>query len=207
MHAVLDDVRHSVRALRNAPRFTFVVASVLALGIGATTSIFSVLSAVLLRPVPFPDGHRVVSLALNYGDYVSPNLTSAKLLYWQERTRSFAAMASWQSFLGRVGEAGDVTGARGLRVTAGFFNVLGLPPRVGRVFAEEEYRPGGPGSLWCLPTSGASTSAIRSMCPGASRSGWRKCGTRSSLKATRSDRVSTSADWATCTDTPPSKGL
>ena len=143
MHAMLDDVRHSVRALRKAPRFTFVVASVLALGIGATTSIFSVLNAVLLRPLPFPDGHRVVSLAWNYGDYVSPNLTSAKFLYWEERTRSFAAVASWQPFLGRVGEVGDVTGAQGLRVTTGFFSVLGMPPAVGRVFAEEEYRPGG----------------------------------------------------------------
>ena len=144
MHAILEDVRDSVRALRKAPRFTFVVAFVLALGIGATTSIFSVLSAVLLRPVPFPDGHRVVSLAWNYGDYVSPSLTSARFSYWQERTRSFAAIASWQPFLGRVGEVGDVTGAHGLRVTTGFFSVLGTPPTVGRVFTDEEYRPGGP---------------------------------------------------------------
>ena len=144
MRAVLDDIRHSVGALRKAPRFTFVVASVLALGIGATTSIFSVLSAVLLRPVPFPDGHRVMSLAWNYGEYVSPSLTSARFLYWEERTRSFAAIASWQSFHGRVGEVGNVTGAQGLRVTAGFFSVLGTPPAVGRVFAEEEHRPGGP---------------------------------------------------------------
>ena len=139
----LDDVGHSVTALRRTPRFAVVVVSVLALGIGATVAIFSVLSAVLLRPVPFPDGHRVVSLAWNYGDYVSPDLSSAKFSYWREHSRSFEAMASWQPFLGRVGEVGDITGARGLRVTRGFFRVLGMPPTVGRDFTEDEYRAGG----------------------------------------------------------------
>ena len=144
MNAILEDVRDSVRALRRAPAFTVVVASVLALGIGATTAIFSVLSAVLLRPLPFPDGHRVVNLAWNHGDYVSPSLTSARFSYWQERTRSFAAFAGWRPFFGRVGEVGEITGAQGLRVTADFFGVLGLSPRVGRAFAEDEYRTGGP---------------------------------------------------------------
>ena len=130
-------------ALRRSPRFAAVVVSVLALGIGATIAIFSVLSAVLLRPVPFPDGQRVVNLAWNYGDYVSPDLTSAKFSYWQQHTRSFAAIASWQPFFGRVGEVGDITGAQGLRVTGGFFHVLGMPPTVGRAFAEDEYRSGG----------------------------------------------------------------
>ena len=130
-------------ALRRSPRFAAVVVSVLALGIGATIAIFSVLSAVLLRPVPFPDGQRVVNLAWNYGDYVSPDLTSAKFSYWQQHTRSFAAIASWQPFFGRVGEVGDITGAQGLRVTGGFFHVLGMPPTVGRAFAEDESRSGG----------------------------------------------------------------
>ena len=144
VYAILEDVRHSVRALRRAPGFVVVVVSVLALGIGATSAIFSVLSSVVLRPVPFPDGDRVVNLAWNYGDYVQPSLTSAKVSYWQERTRSFAAFASWQPFFGRVGEVGEVTGAQGLRVTAGFFGVVGMSPTVGRAFAEDEYRPGGP---------------------------------------------------------------
>ena len=140
---LLEDVAHAMTALRRSPRFAAVVVSVLALGIGATIAIFSVLSAVLLRPVPFPDGQRVVNLAWNYGDYVSPDLTSAKFSYWQQHTRSFAAIASWQPFFGRVGEVGDITGAQGLRVTGGFFHVLGMPPTVGRAFAEDEYRSGG----------------------------------------------------------------
>jgi predicted permease len=53
-------------------------------------------------------------------------------------------MASWQQFVGRVGEVGEVTGAQGLRITADFFSVLGTPPMVGRAFAEEQYRPGAP---------------------------------------------------------------
>ena len=149
----LDDVGHALRALRRTPAFAVVAVSVLALGIGATIAIFSVLSASLLRPVPFPDGHRVVSLAWNYGDHVFPSLTSAKYSYWREHTRSFAAVASWQAFFGRVGEVGgtplgvgevgEITGAQGLRVTDGFFRVVGMPPAVGRAFAEDEYRPGG----------------------------------------------------------------
>ena len=139
----LDDVGHALRALRRTPAFAVVAVSVLALGVGATIAIFSVLSASLLRPVPFPDGHRVVSLAWNYGDHVFPSLTSAKYSYWREHTRSFAAVASWQAFFGRVGEVGEITGAQGLRVTDGFFRVVGMPPAVGRAFAEDEYRPGG----------------------------------------------------------------
>ena len=98
----------------------------------------------MLRPVPFPDGHRVVNLAWNYGTYVSPYLTAARFSYWQERTRSLGTFASWQSFFGRVGEVGEITGAQGLRVTAGFFGVVGMSPTVGRAFAADEYRPGGP---------------------------------------------------------------
>ncbi|MDE2881956.1 MAG: ABC transporter permease [Acidobacteriota bacterium] len=139
----LDDVGHALRALRRTPAFATVAVSVLALGIGATIAIFSVLSASLLRPVPFPDGHRVVSLAWNYGDHVFPSLTSAKFSYWREHTRSFAAIASWQAFFGRVGEVGEITGAQGLRVTDGFFRVVGMPPAVGRAFTEDEYQPGG----------------------------------------------------------------
>lgn len=139
----LDDVGHALRALRRTPAFAVVAVSVLALGIGATIAIFSVLSAALLRPVPFPDGHRVMSLAWNYGDHVLPSLTSAQFSYWDEHTRSFAAVASWQSFFGRVGDVGEITGAQGLRVTDGFFRVVGMPPAAGRAFTEDEYRPGG----------------------------------------------------------------
>ncbi|MCY3704794.1 MAG: ABC transporter permease [Gammaproteobacteria bacterium] len=144
MYEILDDVRYSLRSLRRTPGFTVVAALVLALGIGATSAIFSVLSAVVLRPVPFPDGQRVVNLAWNYGAYVSPYLTAARFSYWQERTRSLGTFASWQSFFGRVGEVGEITGAQGLRVTAGFFGVVGMSPTVGRAFAADEYRPGGP---------------------------------------------------------------
>lgn len=139
----LDDVGHALRALWRTPAFATVAVTVLALGIGATIAIFSVLSASMLRPVPFPEGHRVVSLAWNYGDHVFPSLTSAKFSYWREHTRSVAAIASWQSFFGRVGEIGEITGARGLRVTEGFFRVVGLQPALGRAFAEDEYRSGG----------------------------------------------------------------
>ena len=138
----LDDVRHALRALRRTPGFTVVVVSILALGIGATIAIFSVLSALLLQPVPFPDGDRVVSLAWNDGDRVLPNLSSARFSFWQEHSRSFAAFASWQPFFGLVGEVGDISGAQGLRVTAGFFGVVGTTPAVGRAFAADEYRPG-----------------------------------------------------------------
>ena len=140
---LLEDVRHSLKALGRNPAFAFVAVAVLALGIGATIAIFSVLSAMLLRPVPFPDGQRIVSLAWNHGDTVSPSLSSAKFAYWREHTSSFAAIGSWRPFFGRVGEDGEITGAQGLRVTDGFFHVLGVRTTVGRAFSEEEHRSGG----------------------------------------------------------------
>ena len=139
----LDDVAHALRGLRRSPGFAVAVVSVLALGIGATVAIFSVLSAAVLRPVHFPDGHRVVSLAWHDGHYAFPGLTPAKFAYWREHARSFGAMASWQPFFGRVGEIGAITGAHGLRVTDGFFRVVGMSATVGRTFAEDEYRSGG----------------------------------------------------------------
>ena len=129
--ALLADAHHAVRALCRNPGFALVAVATLALGIGATIAIFSVLSAMLLRPVPFPDGHRVVSLAWNHGDYVSPSLSSAKFAYWREHTRSFAAIGSWRPFFGRVGEAGEITGAQGLRVTDGFLPRPRHPARRG----------------------------------------------------------------------------
>src|SRR6476646_9312455 len=94
----IRDVRHALRALRSSPGFTAVALALLALGIGANTAIFSVVSAVLLRPLPFPEPNRVVLLwedmtaiggparvEASPGDYVS----------WSERSRSFTGVAGF----------------------------------------------------------------------------------------------------------------
>ncbi|MBX3278008.1 MAG: ABC transporter permease [Acidobacteria bacterium] len=139
-----QDVRYGVRMLIRQPGFTLIAVLTLALGIGATTAIFSVVNAVLLRPLPFRDSERLVTLWENNikdgieRDDVSP----ANFLDWRERSRSFEEMAfanPWSL---------DYTGGtepetwRTARVSHGFFDLLGAQPLVGRIFLAEEYQEG-----------------------------------------------------------------
>ena len=139
-----QDVRYVIRSLRKAPGFAVVVVLTLALGVGANAAVFSVLDTVLLRPLPFPEADRTVNLAWDAGDYLQSGLSPAQFHFWRERARSLDGMATWQSFLARVGEGGQISGVRALRVSHDFFEVLGYTPTLGRDFTTSEYEPDGP---------------------------------------------------------------
>jgi len=122
-----------------------VAALTLALGIGANTTIFSVINATLLRPIPFPDSDRLVVVWATYGKGPDNwNIVSAPN-YWdfQRRSHSFAGMAIFDS-AGRVynlsssGTKQEPEQVSGLRVSANFFSVLGVQPYLGRAFLPEE---------------------------------------------------------------------
>ncbi|RPI20082.1 MAG: ABC transporter permease [Acidobacteria bacterium] len=140
MDTLRQDVRYAIRMLGQAPGFTAVAVLTLALGIGANTAIFSVLHAVLLEPLPFPEPERLVMIWNSYAGKPAHNsppdyfdrLHSSKLL---ERIAAFRP-ASFN--LTGQGEPERLEGAR---VTASFFSVLGQAPVQGRVFLEEEDRP------------------------------------------------------------------
>jgi putative ABC transport system permease protein len=138
MQNFLHDVRFGLRLLRHSLAFTAVVTMTLAVGIGATTAIYSVVYAALLKPLPFKDPDRLV-LAYNGSSFE----TSAPISYPQTRQwrdtsgafESFAGYFTWRATLTGQREAEQVTG---IRTTASLFQTLGLEPVMGRLFTQAE---------------------------------------------------------------------
>lgn len=137
-----SDLVFGWRQLRRKPGFTVVVVLTLALGIGASTIIFSAIDPVLLRPLPYPGASRLMMVWERRGDGGRRYVTFGAFRGVQERTRSFealAAMKTWQPSM--TGEA-QPERLEGQRVTADFFRVFGIAPMVGRDFlpADDVYR-------------------------------------------------------------------
>jgi putative ABC transport system permease protein len=140
MNSILHDLKYSIRTLAKSPGFTLVAILTLALGIGANTAIFSVVNAVLLRPLPFQNPARLVwswgNCPLCDRGAVSP----ADLLVYRAENHSFAhygAMAVGDSLFNLTGGDKPIQ-IKGSMVTAGFFDALGIQPRYGRVFNESD---------------------------------------------------------------------
>jgi putative ABC transport system permease protein len=143
---MLTDFRYALRMLRKSPGFTFVAVLTLALGIGANTAIFTVINAVLLRPLPYPEAERIVYLSESDPVQSSISINWLDFLDWKRDNTVFAelAVARRESFnlSGVAGrEAERISGAV---VSADFFKVIGLPPEAGRFFTEAEDKAGGP---------------------------------------------------------------
>ena len=140
MNSTLQDLKYSIRTLAKSPGFTLVAILTLALGIGANTAIFSVVNAVLLRPLPFQNPARLVwswgNCPLCDRGAVSP----ADLVVYRAENHSFAhygAMAVGDSLFNLTGSDKPIQ-IKGSMVTAGFFDALGIQPRYGRVFNESD---------------------------------------------------------------------
>ena len=132
----MNDLRFALRSLRKTPSFTTVAVLTLALGIGATSAIFSVVDAVLLRPLPFPGAERVVNVTWNGSGYLQP-LSSVKFQYWRDHVRSFEAMATWRASVWRADLGQEVMTIGALRVSRDFLRVLGYTPALGRDFGHK----------------------------------------------------------------------
>ena len=145
MDNFLQDVRYAFRALLRQKGFSITALVTLALGIGATTAIFSVVNSVILRPLPFDEPERVVTVlnrnlkSGNYGQTVS----APDFLDWKEQSRSFAALAYFTGGEGSVTVNNASEYASYYRVTAGFFEALGAKAVAGRLLLPEEQKPGG----------------------------------------------------------------
>jgi predicted permease len=138
-------MRYAIRSLWKARTFSLVAGATLAIGIGATTAMFSIVDAVLLRPLPFRDAPRIVTLA---GANAKRGVTDASFSYpafvnLAARDRMFGGLAAVASDRFNVSGVDRPEQLAGARVSAGFFMVLGIDPAVGRSFAAEEDRPGG----------------------------------------------------------------
>jgi putative ABC transport system permease protein len=143
MNALSQDLRYALRLLRKSPGFTLVAVLSIALGIGATTAIFSVVNAVLLRPLPFAEDERLVVVS-----ELIPKITSEPIPMPAHDTQLFAAAAAFEQSAAMMPLFKDVSGAasaerlQGLRVSPSLFPMLGVTPLRGRVFTAEEDRPG-----------------------------------------------------------------
>jgi putative ABC transport system permease protein len=136
-----DDVKFAVRHLTAAPGFALIAAFTLALGIGATTAIFSVVHAVVLRPLPFPEPDRVLFVGEEWNG--QPSAVSIGNFHdWRTHAKSFAALAAMQYFSFNLAEGDQPERVVGGRVTHTWFDVIGIPPLHGRVFTAQEDAPG-----------------------------------------------------------------
>ncbi|HYO82773.1 MAG TPA: ABC transporter permease, partial [Bryobacteraceae bacterium] len=141
-----QDARFSIRTLWRSPAFTCVVVATLALGIGASTTIFSVINCILLKPMPFRDADRIAMVYLNGADRGFPRmyLSLADYLDWRTHDRAFSDAAAFGTF-GRFftwSGRGEPEQVSGTYATAGFFSLLGVQPLHGRVFERGDDQPG-----------------------------------------------------------------
>ncbi len=140
LEQLLRDVGYGFRILRKAPLFTAVIVATMALGIGSTTAIFTVVRGIVLRPLPFPDPNRLVMIWEIPPDTHKPNFVELQnFAAWKKRSGSFQSMAAFSQVPMNLTGGGDNEQVTGLKVTADFFQVLGTPPLLGRVFRPGEY--------------------------------------------------------------------
>ena len=143
-----QDVRFAGRQLRRAPAFTTIVIITMALGIGATTAIFSVVDGVVLEPLPYPESGRIVRLYQLTDKGARNSVSQPNFHDWAERTHSFSSMGLMSGWTGTstVETPTGPTLARVTPVTRDFFTVLGVHAQLGRLFVPEEQRFGGQGA-------------------------------------------------------------
>jgi predicted permease len=143
MQKIFLDLRFVFRQLRKSPGFVVTAVLMLAFGIGATTAIFSIVEGVLLRPLPFPDSERLVSLAdrlqgVNLGGDGDVGVTVPDIRAYTRETSSFTALGGYAGAGYELSGAGEPAQVKATRMTAGVFSALGIQPMLGRVFTEDE---------------------------------------------------------------------
>lgn len=144
MDTLLQDIRYAFRMLRRNPAFALVAILTLAVGIGANTAIFTVVDGVVLKPLPYPDPDRLLTLwERSRADGLESTVAPANFYDWREQSRSFAKMAAIDPYpdfiLNGSGEPQRLSGAD---VSGDFFSLLGMRMALGRDFLAEEDRPG-----------------------------------------------------------------
>ncbi|HYL96795.1 MAG TPA: ABC transporter permease, partial [Terriglobales bacterium] len=144
METLLQDIRYGLRMLRKSPGFTAVAVITLALGIGANTAMFSVVDAVLLKPLNFPHSEQLVSV--NEVDSRRPGkpdtFSYPDFFDYRAQNQTFAGMATYRDASFTLTGVGQPQHLDGEVVSSDFFSVLGMPPALGRGFRREEEQAG-----------------------------------------------------------------
>ena len=147
MENLYQDLRFALRALRKSPGFAAVTIGVLALGIGANTAIFSVVHAVLLKPLPFPDAERIVVVPHTPPQDIFPgrkyfSVSPANYYDWKAQNDVFSHMAMVAGGRATLTGSGEPASVSAYYVTSEFFPVMGARPLMGRVFTASDDEPG-----------------------------------------------------------------
>jgi putative ABC transport system permease protein len=141
MNDLLADLRFTVRTLMKAPAFTLAAVAALTLGIGANTAIFSVVNAVLLKPVNAPEPDRIVTFMNTSPQGSGPGASPAKFMHWRRQADVVQDVSAYRSTIVNY-TAGEVPEQlRAGQVSADFFRLFGVPTLHGRTFSDEEDRP------------------------------------------------------------------
>lgn len=145
-HMILQDLRYACRMLRKTPWMAALKVAVLALGIGGATIAFSLANGLLLRPLPYPHPERLAAVDESSPQQHEDSIGVAfpNYLDFRARNRAFAELALYDSDRATLGGAGEAVRVPSADVSAGLFRVLGVRPRLGRVFQPDEDLPHGP---------------------------------------------------------------
>jgi predicted permease len=143
MRSLLHDLQYAGRQMMKSPGFAVIAVLTLALGIGANTTIFSVVNGVLLNPLPYSDPDRLVVLFHSKPNFVHGSISYLNFLDWQRDNSSFEAMAAYRNAGGMtLTGSGEAENVKGEMVSAGFFELVGVAPLAGRTFSADEDRLG-----------------------------------------------------------------
>jgi len=143
---MLSDFKYALRMLVKSPGFSAIAVVTLALGIGANTALFSIVNAVLLRPLPYPEADRIMVLNESSGPGQDYSVALPDYFDWRNDNTVFEHLAATHK------ESRNLSGIPGrdpehiscASVTRNFFNIVGLPPEIGRTFSEDEDKVGAP---------------------------------------------------------------
>ena len=142
MESLRQDLVYAIRIWLKSPAITGIAMLAMALGIGANTAIFSIVNAILLRPLPYPSAERLVRVWESEPELEKAPIAPADFLDWKQQNQSFEQLAAFRSQSFNFTEGQEPERIRGARVSANFFSLLGIQPALGRTFTEEEDQPG-----------------------------------------------------------------
>src|SRR5450755_296154 len=143
MERLLQDLKHSLRAFRQSPGFTFAAVLALALGIGTNTAIFSVVNSVLLKPAPFPDPDRLVLFMNTSPQGSGPDASPAKFQHWRQQSSVVQDVSAFRSGVVNLTGGAFPEQLRSAQVSADYFRLFGAATFKGRTFTPQEDRPHG----------------------------------------------------------------
>src|ERR1700724_1604647 len=142
MHSLIQDIRFSARLMRKRPGMTFLVIAALVLGIGINSAVFTVVNAVLIRPLPFPDPDRVTLILTKSYQFPNMPVSYPEFLDWKKQSHSFETIVALRFLNINLTGYGTPEHLKGIRTSVSFFKVLGMRPFLGRDFIEDDDRPG-----------------------------------------------------------------